>query len=41
LVYFVDAEIEEMPKMLKPCRWEEVKRFFEREVKKIAIDALK
>lgn len=41
LVYFVDAEIEEMPKMLKPCKWEEVKRFFEREVKRIAIDALK
>ena len=41
LVYFVDAEISQMPKILKPCRWEEVKRFFEREVKKIAIDALK
>ena len=36
LVYFVDAEISPMPKMLKPCRWEEVKRFFEREVKRIA-----
>lgn len=41
LIYFMDAEDQAMPKMLKPCRWEEVKRFFEREVKKIAIDALK
>ncbi len=41
LVYFVDAEISQMPRMLKSCRWEEVKRFFEREIKKIAIDTLK
>ena len=41
LVYFVDAEISPIPKMLKLCKWEEVKRFFEREVKRIAIDALK
>lgn len=37
LVYFVDAEISPMPKMLKPCKWEEVKRFFEKEVKRITI----
>jgi len=33
LVYFVDAEISHMPKMLKPCNWEEVKNYFENEVK--------
>lgn len=37
LVYFIDAEIEEMPRMLKPCKWKEVKGFFESEVRKIAI----
>lgn len=36
LVYFADAEIEPMPKMLQPIRWSKVKRFFETEVKKIA-----
>lgn len=36
LVYFVDAEVEEMPKMIKKVTWEEVKRFFEKEVKRIA-----
>ncbi|MCG2713047.1 MAG: nucleotidyl transferase AbiEii/AbiGii toxin family protein [Candidatus Omnitrophica bacterium] len=41
LVYFEDAEKDPMPNMLKPCKWEEVKRFFEREVKKITIKALK
>lgn len=41
LVYFEDAEKQEMPKMLVPCTWEEVKRFFEREVKKIAYRTLK
>ena len=35
LVYFQDAEEEPMPKMLKQCRWEEVKNFFEQEVKKL------
>lgn len=35
LVYFIDAEPDEMPKMLKPCSWDEVKRFFEREVIKL------
>jgi predicted nucleotidyltransferase component of viral defense system len=40
LVYFEDAEDQEMPKMLKPCKWEEVKGFFERKVEKIATKIL-
>lgn len=32
LVYFVDAEPDEMPEVLKPCSWPDVKRFFEREI---------
>ena len=36
LVYFKDAEEEPMPKMLKPCKWNGVKIFFEQEVKKLA-----
>lgn len=35
LVYFTDAEQEEMPKMLKRVSWKEVKKFFEREVKSL------
>jgi len=35
LVYFVDAEMAAMPKMLKKVTWEEVKKFFENEVKKL------
>ena len=35
LVYFVDAEIGSMPRMLKPCKWQEVKSFFEEEVKQL------
>lgn len=35
LVYFVDAEKEEMPEMLKKASWEEIKRFFEKEVRKM------
>jgi len=35
LVYFVDAEVSEMPNMLKKVKWEEVKKYFEEEVKKI------
>lgn len=41
LVYFMDADIGHMPRMLKTCRWEEVKRFFELEVKKVAFKAFK
>ncbi len=37
LVYFEDAELDEMPKMLKKLAWEEVKRFFEKEVKQMAM----
>lgn len=36
LTYFVEAEKSEMPKMLKKVSWEEIKRFFESEVKKIS-----
>jgi predicted nucleotidyltransferase component of viral defense system len=35
LVYFVDAEMTAMPKMLKKVAWEDVKRYFENEVKKL------
>lgn len=31
LSYFIDADADEMPAMLKPVRWPEVKKFFERE----------
>jgi len=41
LVYFNDAESGDMPKMLVPCKWEEVKGFFEHEVRKIAYKPLK
>ena len=33
LVYFVDAEAAAMPKMIKKVDWEEVKRYFENEVR--------
>lgn len=36
LVYFEGAETDPMPKMLKPANWEEIKTFFQKEVKKIA-----
>lgn len=36
LVYFIDAEEQEMPKMIKKVRWEEVKCFLKDEVKKLA-----
>lgn len=35
LVYFDDAEPDKIPLMLKEVQWEEVKRYFEGEVKKI------
>jgi hypothetical protein len=41
LVYFKDAETETMPQMLKKADWLEVKRFFEREVKKLTHQLLK
>lgn len=36
LLYFEDAEKEEMPQMIKEISWKEVKNFFEKEVKKIS-----
>ena len=35
LVYFEDAESNEMPEMLKQANWEEVKKYLEAEVKKL------
>ena len=35
LVYFQEAEQTEMPKMLVSCGWEEVKRYFAREVPRL------
>ena len=37
LVFFADAEVDEMPRMLKETKWKEVKSYFEREVRKLAI----
>lgn len=34
-IYFEDAEKQDMPHMLKKTNWEEVKKYFEQEVKKI------
>ena len=36
LVFFNDAEPDKMPKMLKEAEWEEIKRYFEHEIKKLA-----
>ena len=36
LVYFVDAEKDEMPKMIKRVSWKEVKIFFEEEIIKLS-----
>ena len=36
LVYFEDAESDAMPKMLKKVDWEDIKKYFEKEVKKLA-----
>ncbi len=35
MTYFDDAEPEEMPQMLKKAEWPEIKKYFEREVKKL------
>jgi len=35
LVFFKDAEPDEMPEMLRKIEWGEIKRFFEEEVKKL------
>jgi len=36
LIYFVDAEKSETPRMLYPLDWDEVKVYFEKEVKRLA-----
>ncbi len=36
LIFFDDAESDEMPMMIKPVKWEDMKKYFEREVKKLA-----
>jgi hypothetical protein len=35
LVYFIDAEATAMPKMLKKINWDDVKKYFEDEVKRL------
>lgn len=40
LQYFVDAEESEMPKMIKPVSWPEVKSFFKKEVKVLSKELL-
>lgn len=35
LIYFNDAESDPMPNMLKSAEWEEIKNFFQNEIKKI------
>lgn len=35
MVFFNDADPEKMPKMLKKAEWEEIKRYFEHEIKKL------
>lgn len=35
LIYFEDAEADDMPKMLKKVSWEGVKKYFENEVRKL------
>ncbi|MGB9720040.1 MAG: nucleotidyl transferase AbiEii/AbiGii toxin family protein [bacterium] len=37
LVFFDDAEPEKMPNMIKPVDWEDVKKYFVKEVKKLII----
>lgn len=39
--YFADAERDNMPKMLIPVSWEEVKKFFQAQTMKLAKDKLK
>lgn len=36
LVFFNDADPDETPRMLKKVKWKEVKKYFEKEVKKLA-----
>lgn len=39
LIYFEDAERDELPEMLKSVNWEEVKQYFEVQVKQLAQEA--
>jgi hypothetical protein len=36
LTYFQDAELDNMPSMISKVNWQDVKEFFETEIKKIA-----
>lgn len=40
LAYFQDAEEDDMPEMLIPCRWGQVKRFFQNEVRRLMKELL-
>lgn len=40
LAYFQDAEADEMPRMLVPCRWSQVRRFFQEEVRRLMKELL-
>jgi len=35
-MYFEDAEKNDLPEMLQPVDWEEVKRYFQAQVKQLA-----
>lgn len=37
LVYFMDAEAAAMPRMLKKVNWDDVKKYFEHEVRRLAV----
>ena len=39
LAYFRDAEEDEMPKMLAPIAWDDVKKFLESEARTFALTA--
>lgn len=41
LSYFEDADKDEMPKMIQEVKWEEVKKFFKQETKKLSNKLLK
>jgi hypothetical protein len=40
LSYFADAEDDEMPRMLIPVKWDEVKDFFQKETRRLASEKL-
>ncbi len=37
LTYFVDAEKDPLPKMIKPVNWKKVREFFEKETKSLEL----